>query len=207
MEPLPATAEALELLAASGDEDLGTRLVWLAAAVQEVVAHVNAMAIWFAEEDLTLVLVTPLNEPSHRRAEQVIRSSLALPIAAATRVISVVTIYSERTDVFAGRIPAVERAVGAVWNASVLNDDLAFGASDRAELAPTQLRARLTLDIAVGVLMGRRGFTLDEAEDWIAETSHASGLTPAEVAADLASTHPGLARLPGPYSGVHPSGP
>jgi hypothetical protein len=94
-----------------------------------------------------------------------------------------------------------------VWNASVLNDDLAFGARDRAELAPTQLRARLTLDIAVGVLMGRRGFTLDEAEDWIAETSDASGLTPSEVAADLASTHPGLARLPGPYSGVHPSGP
>ena len=206
MEPLPATAEALELLAASGDEDLGTRLVWLAAAVQEVVAHVNAMAIWFAEEDLTLVLVTPLNEPSHRRAEQVIRSSLALPIAAVTRVISVVTIYSERTDVFAGRIPAVERAVGAVWNASVLNDDLAFGASDRA--ARTDAAAtRLTLDIAVGVLMGRRGFTLDEAEDWIAETSHASGLTPAEVAADLASTHPGLARLPDPHSGVHASGP
>ncbi|MBD3924462.1 ANTAR domain-containing protein [Nocardioides cavernae] len=185
MEPLPASAEALELLAVSGDEDLGARAAWVAETLAEVVPQADAVAIWFADEDLTLVLVDPLAEVSRRVVDPVMRSSLALRLATSTRVISVVTIYSERVDVFAGRVSAVERAVGAVWGASVVDGDLAFDALQSAELAPAQLRARLVIDTAVGLLVGTRGLSIDEAEDWLDHVSRTGGHTALEVATQV----------------------
>lgn len=188
MEPLPATAEALGLLAASGDEDLGTRAAWVAEILTEVVPQAVAVAIWFADEDLTLVLVRPLDSLAGG-VQPVMRSSLALEMATATRVVSKVTIYSEHVDVFAGRVSAVERAVGAVWGASVVDGDLAFGARQHAELAPSQLRARLVIDTAIGLLMGIRGLSLDEAEHWLDDVALADGRTPLEVASQVLTAH------------------
>jgi hypothetical protein len=189
MDPLPATAEALAMLAASGAEDLGTRLSCLCETVVDAVPATDAVAVWFADEDLTLVLVQPQDELSRRAIYPVMQSSLALKMATPTRVVSVVTVYSERANLFAGRVWAVERAVGAVWGASVVDDDVAFGACRRAGLAPTQLRARMAVDTAVGLLMGTRGFSIDEAEDWLDHVARTSGLTTVDVAVQVLAAH------------------
>lgn len=189
MEPLPATAEALELLATYGDEDLATRLAHLGETIADVVPHVDAVAVRFAAEDLTLVLVKPQDLSPRCAVQPVMRSSLALEVATPTRAVSVVTIYSEHVDVFAGSVAAIERAVGAVRGASVVDDDLTFDSCRRAELAPTHLRNLMVIDTAVGHLMGTQGFSVDEAEDWLHHVSRTSSRTPLDVAAQILAAH------------------
>jgi hypothetical protein len=189
VEPLPATAEALDLLAAAGDEDLGTRLGWLSEVAVEVVPQAHAVAIWFIDEDVTLALAELSDHRSHRVAHPGMRSSLALELATPTRVIALVTIYSRLVDVFAGRTAAVERALGAVRGASVVNHDLAFGARRHAEVAPARLRARSVIDTAVGLLVGTRGFSIDEAEEWLEQVSRSDGRTALEVATQVLDAH------------------
>ncbi|MCY4724643.1 ANTAR domain-containing protein [Nocardioides sp. STR2] len=191
MDPLPATAQALELLGASGDEDVGARMAWLSEAAADAVPEAGAVAIWFADEDLTLAYVARHGDGSRHVVHPVMRSSLAVAMATPTRLISVVTVYSRHTDAFAGRVAALERALGAVRGASVADHDLAFDARRRAELAPTRLRSRMVIDTALGLLMGSRGLSLDEAEEWLERMSRSDGRTALEVATQVVAAHRG----------------
>ncbi|NYE36251.1 hypothetical protein F4692_001355 [Nocardioides cavernae] len=189
MEPLPATAEALDLLVASGDEGVRARVAWIGETVLEVVPHADAFALWFTDEDLTLVHIRPLIDPSVRASQRGSRTSVALSFATGGRVIAVVTIYSDREEAFAGRVEVLERRLGAVPGASLLDHDLALRCRRRAELAPAQLRSRALMDAAIGTLMGAVGLSLDQAEAWLADVARDSGRTVVAVAVQVVAAH------------------
>ena len=189
MDPLLATAEALDLLTAAGDEDARRRVAWICETVADVVPHAAAVAVWFIDEDLTLVLVKPEDRGPRNVSDLAMRSSLALRFATDRRDIAVVTIYSERAQAFDGRVGVIERVHGAVDGESVLDDDLAFDAARRAELAPAQLRAQLVVDSAVGLLVGTHGLSPDEAEDWLDHVARTSGRTALDVATTIVAAH------------------
>lgn len=189
MEPLAATADALDLLGAAGDDGPRRRVAWISEVATDVVPHADAVAVRFVDEDLTLALVSPEDGRPRTATDLVVRSSLALRIATDTRDIAVVTLYSERARAFDGRVGAIERAHGAVDGASVLDDDLAFDAARRADLAPAQLRDRLVVDTAIGLLMGDHGSGPDEAEDWLDRVARAGGRTRLEVATETVAAH------------------
>lgn len=188
MEPLPASAEALQLLTALGDDDLHGRVGWISRTVLQLVPETDALSIWFSEEDLTLVLAGPRTDHAHP-APAPMRSSLALSFATRSRVISVATVYSHEAGAFAGRVGVLERALGATEDASVLDRHLAFDARWRAQLTPVQLGDQLVMDTAVGLLMGRRGFGVDEAEDWLQHTARTSGRPVLHEAVRLLDEH------------------
>lgn len=190
MKPLPATAEALGLLAASGDERLGARLGWIAELVLDVVPHAGALSVWFVDEELMLAMSATPCGASPTAGRCATGSSLALTIASARRQIAVVTLYAEGAHAFAGRITAVERALGALPNASVLDDDVEFRSRYAAELAPSQLRGRLGIDTVIGLLMVQQGLDVGQAEDWLHDACRSTGLTEVEVANQVLSTHP-----------------
>ena len=144
----------------------------------------SALSIWFVDEDLTLTMVDADGAASLGTGDPTpppMRSSIALHIATRTRLTAIVTIYSRRAHAFAGRVSWIEHAVGAVPATSVLDDDLEFRSRRDAELAPTQVRTRQTVDMAIGHLVGR-GLDLDEAERWLDENSHLAALTRGEMA-------------------------
>lgn len=189
MQPLPATAEALDLLVAAGDEGVRTRVAWICETLLEVAPLADAFAIWFTDEDLTLVHSRPsagLLDSGTRRSP---RTSLALTFATGGRVGVVVTLYSGTTDAFAGRVDLVERRLGAVRGASLLDGDLGLASFGRAELAPAQLRSRVLMDTALGMLMGTTGLSLDEAEVWLRDAARASSRTVLAVATQVVTAH------------------
>ena len=192
MKPVPATSEVLEVLAALGDERLGTQLGWIAELVLEAVPQADAMSVWFADEELTLVMHAEQSEVPADAVRDSIRSSLAVTIADGPRTVAVITTYSGSVRAFAGRIRAVERTLGAVPNAWVLDGDVEFRSWYLAESAPSQVRGRLVIDTAVGLIMGQRGLDVIDAEDWLRDTCESSGLPLVELATRLVSNDPDL---------------
>lgn len=188
MEPLPATAEALDLLVASGDQGVRARVEWICETLAEIVPQADAFAIWFTDEDLTLVHAKPLPARGPGGARRA-RTSLALTFAMGTQVGVVVTIYSGTADAFAALVDRVERRLGAVPGASRLDEDLAMACVRRADLAPAQLRSRVLMDTALGMLMGTTGLSLDQAEDWLRDAARASARTVLAVAAQVVAAH------------------
>lgn len=188
MTPLSATSEALELLVASGDDDVRTKVAWICETVADALPHADLVSVWFTDEDLTLVHAVPTGT-RHAEAQPAMRSSLALTFATRERVIVVVTVYSQLADVFTGSVSLVEDRLGAVPGASRFDDDLELGCLRRARLAPSQLRSRMLLDTALGMLMGARGLTLDEAEDALLDAALAGGRTVLAIATQLVATH------------------
>ena len=183
LQPLPATAEAIEQLAAFGDETTNDRLRRVAKAVLDMVPA-SALSIWFVDENLTLTMIDKegaVNPGTGEPPFHTMRSSLALHIAAETRLTSIVTVYSRYPRAFTGRVSWIEHAVGAVPATSVLNDDLDFRSRLDAELAPAQIRTRQTVDRALGYLLGQ-GLDLDEAERWLTQDAQLAALTPFEMA-------------------------
>lgn len=180
MDPLPATAQVLQILADLGDDDVEAHVDWMCATILGRVPRADALAIWFSGEDLTLVFVADASAPSS--APQVKRSSISLRIAAPGRLIAVLTVYSVHADAFTGQAGALERALGAERASAVHDVDLDFTARRQAEAAPAKIRAQLAVDTAVGLLMDTHGFTVDGAEDWLQHVARSSGRTPLEVA-------------------------
>ena len=183
LHQLPATAEAIEQLAAFGDDTLNGRLQQVAKLVLEMVPA-SALSIWFVDEDLTLTMVGEEDAAEldgRERDHLQMRSSIALHIAAETRLTAIVTVYSRQARAFTGRISWIEHAVGAVPATSILDNDLGFRSRRDAELAPAQVRTKQSVDMAIGALVGR-GFDLDEAECWLGESAELMALTRFEVA-------------------------
>lgn len=189
MEPLPATAEALELLVASGDDDVRTKVAWICETVVETLPHADLVAVRFLDEDLTLVHAAPPDHTWHTEEQPPRRSSLALAFASNGRLIVVVTVYSRQAEAFAGAAGLVEARLGAVAGASRLDDDLDLTCLRQARLAPSRLRSRMLVDTAVGVLMGVRGLSLDQAEDALLDAALADRTTVVAVATRLVATH------------------
>ena len=196
MDPLPATADTLQFLAEWGDVGLGPRVAWLGERVLRVAPRSDALAVRFASEDITLVFVAPQNVRAYAAAHPVMRSSVALRVATSTRLISMITVYSEHVDAFTGRVAVIERVLGAHQGSSVLDDDLSFAARRRAESAPAQVRALLVVDTAVGLLMGLKGLSVDEAEDWLDHVAWTSGRTHLEAAKQVIADHTSPSNAP-----------
>jgi hypothetical protein len=183
LQLLPATAQAVEQLAVFGDDTLGDRLDHVAGLVLGIVPAA-ALSIWFVDEDLTFTMVAgadAAHPEGDERPDVRMKSSLTLHVAARTRLTAIITIYSRHARAFTSRVSWIEHAVGAVPASSVLDADLEFRSRRQSELAPTQVRTRQTLDMAVGVLMAQ-GLDLDEAEGWLVRRARLAALTPFEVA-------------------------
>lgn len=189
MTPLSATSEALELLVASGDEGVRTKVAWICEAVVDALPHADLVAVWFTDEDLTLVHTAPPAHTWHTEAQPARRSSLALTFATNERVIVVVTVYSRQADAFTGVVGRAEERLGAVRGASRLDADLDLACLRRARLAPTQLRSRVLMDTALGMLIGSLGLSLDEAEDALLDAALAAGSTVLAIATQVVATH------------------
>lgn len=183
LHQLPATAEAIEQLAAFGDDTLHDRLHQVAKLVLDMVPA-SALSIWFVDEDLTLTMIGEEDAPNpdgRERDHLRMRSSITLHIAAQTRLTAIVTVYSRQAQAFTGRTSWIEHAVGAVPATSILDNDLEFRSRRDAELAPAQVRTRQTVDMAIGFLVGR-GLDLDEAECWLTQGAELRALTRFEMA-------------------------
>lgn len=187
MEPLPATVEVLRLLAVHGDDSLGPRVKWMSAMILTHVPRADALAVWFCDEDLTLAFVATDDAAAAVRLDK--RSSISLRIATPTRLIAVVNVYSEHPGAFRGRAAVLERALGAERESSVLDVDLGFEARERAMAGPSQVRAALAVDTAIGLLVVAQELTIDEAERWLHDVARASGRSELDVARQVVAAH------------------
>ena len=205
LQPLPVTAEAVEQLAAFGDDTSNDKLRKVAKVVSDMVPA-SALSIWFVDEDLTLTMVDEegtVDPGTCGSTVDPMRSSIALHIATQSRLTAIVTVYSRHAQAFSGRVSWIEHAVGAVPATSVLDDDLEFRSRRDAELAPTQIRTRQTVDTAIGHLLGQ-GLDLDEAELWLTHNAQLAELTPFDMARQILEQAPDTGR---PHDGppVRPS--
>lgn len=193
--PIPATAEALSLLTAWGDDGVRDRTSWLCQSVEESSPHADAVAIRFVEDDLTLAFIRPPTYPATSSFEAPVapRSSLALTFAdvatSPTRIIAVLTIYSTREGAFTDIADVLEDALGSVRGASVLDADLVFDVLGRAVAAPAQLRAQQIQDIAIGVLMAAQNISEDEAEIWLDDAARMSTGGRTDAATKIITLH------------------
>jgi GAF domain-containing protein len=113
-----------------------------------------------------------------------IRSSLSFPIRDVDdQVVGGMNLYASEPDAFADQ-RFMEVGFGADLAEVVANADLGFRTRQFARELPERLAARETLDLAVGVMMARRGWTDERARAQLERAGELAGI-PKETVADI----------------------
>ena len=111
-----------------------------------------------------------------------VRSSLSFPIRDLEGIVAGgMNLYASEPDAFEDG-HQVEVAFGADLSEAVTNADLPFRTREFARELPERLAARSRFDLAVGVMMQRRGWTRDEARGRLEKAAGIVGLPKESVA-------------------------
>nr|WP_306416674.1 GAF and ANTAR domain-containing protein [Streptomyces sp. alain-838] len=92
-----------------------------------------------------------------------IRSSLSLPVAARTDTAGALNLYADPPDAFADSDLAALRALAAQVTEGIALSQRISDAQEFADQMQTAMRSRSVIDQALGIIMGQRHCTADEA--------------------------------------------
>ena len=145
-----------------------------------------------AEVDTT----DPLDEEQWRlfalvSAASGVASSLSLPIYRDNTLVGGANLYASTPDAFAGRHEQLADALGARAAEAVTNADLSFSTRLDAAAAPQQMRDRIEIETATGLLAARSGSDLEVAQRLLREAAVRAGVPLALVARVLVLAHRG----------------
>lgn len=119
-----------------------------------------------------------------------VRSSLSLPILAPDgSAVGAVNVYSSRSDAFRDSAELLAAARQVPVDQLVTNADLPFKNREYARGFPAQVEAKERMDLAVGLLVGMRGWHPDEARARLRDSAVEAGLPPERVADLIASLY------------------
>ena len=116
------------------------------------------------------------------------------PVAAVyrdDRLVGGVNLYASTRDSFAGRQEQLVEALGGRAGEAVANADLSFSTRLDAAAAPQQMRDRIEIETATGLLAARSGADLEVAQRLLREAAARAGVPLALVARVLVLVHRG----------------
>lgn len=115
-----------------------------------------------------------------------VRSTLSMPVLGPTgSVVGGVTLYGAATTTFDGLHEDLALVCHAWAGGAVANADLAFDSRRRARAAPEELRERVRIDTAVGVLAHALGIPVEVARTRLREAAASAGTSPSVTARAL----------------------
>jgi GAF domain-containing protein len=138
----------------------------------------------------------PLDEERWQLFSQVsaasgVASSLSLPVYRDDRLVGGVNLYASGRDSFTGRQDQLVEALGGRAGEAVANADLSFSTRLDAAEAPQQMRERIEIETATGLLAARSGSDLEAAQRLLREAAARAGISAALVARVLVLVHRG----------------
>ena len=141
-------------------------------------------------------MADPLDEERWQLFSQVsaasgVASSLSLPVYRHDRLVGGVNLYASGSDSFAGRQERLVEALGGRAGEAVANADLSFSTRLDAAAAPQQMRDRIEIETATGLLAARSGSDLEVAQRLLREAAARAGVSAALVARVLVLVHRG----------------
>lgn len=122
-------------------------------------------------------------------AARTIRSTLTLPVMAEGDVVETVSLYATSEAAFVGHHDQMAGVFGAWAAGAVTNADLSFSTRDEARLAPTRVRERIIIDVAIGILAARLNLEVTEAERRMELAAADAGLELIALARAIVRTH------------------
>jgi GAF domain-containing protein len=145
-----------------------------------------------AEIDVT----DPMDEEQWRlfslvSAASGVASSLSLPIYRDNALVGGANLYASTANAFTGRHEQLADALGARAAEAVTNADLSFSTRLDAAAAPQQMRDRIEIETATGLLAARSGKDLEVAQQLLREAAVRAGVPLALVARVLVLAHRG----------------
>jgi GAF domain-containing protein len=120
-----------------------------------------------------------------------VASSLSLPIYRDNALVGGANLYASTADAFSGRHEQLADALGARAAEAVTNADLSFSTRLDAAAAPQQMRDRIEIETATGLLAARSGKDLEVAQQLLREAAVRAGVPLALVARVLVLAHRG----------------
>jgi GAF domain-containing protein len=120
-----------------------------------------------------------------------VASSLSLPIYRDDTLVGGANLYAATADAFIGRHEQLADALGAHAAEAVTNADLSFSTRLDAAAAPQQMRDRIEIETATGLLAARSGKDLEVAQQLLREAAVRAGVPLALVARVLVLAHRG----------------
>jgi GAF domain-containing protein len=120
-----------------------------------------------------------------------VASSLSLPIYRDNALVGGANLYASTADAFTGRHEQLADALGARAAEAVTNADLSFSTRLDAAAAPQQMRDRIEIETATGLLAARSGKDLEVAQQLLREAAVRAGVPLALVARVLVLAHRG----------------
>ena len=141
-------------------------------------------------------MADPLDEERWQLFSQVsaasgVASSLSMPVYRDDRLVGGVNLYASGSDSFAGRKDLLVEALGGRVGESVANADLTFSTRVDAAAAPQQMRDRIEIETATGLLAARSGTDLEAAQRLLREAAARANISAALVARVLVLVHRG----------------
>jgi len=114
-----------------------------------------------------------------------VRSTLTLPLVSGGRVRGTVNLYAASPAAFVGLHDELADIFGAWASGAVANADLSFATRRQAQRAPEQLRERLVIDTAIGIVAAQLRTDVGTAEDRLRAAATRAGVTVAHLARDI----------------------
>jgi GAF domain-containing protein len=147
-------------------------------------------------ESAEVDMADPLDEEQWRlfslvSAASGVASSLSLPIYRGDTLVGGANLYGSTADAFTGRHAQLADALGARAAEAVTNADLSFSTRLDAAAAPQQMRDRIEIETATGLLAARSGKDLEVAQQLLREAAVRAGVPLALVARVLVLAHRG----------------
>jgi GAF domain-containing protein len=118
-----------------------------------------------------------------------VASSLSLAVMKHDEVVGGVNLYASTPDAFIGHDEALATALGASAGSAVTDADLGFFTRRLAEQAPSRLRERRDVEVAVGLLAARYDESVDQAQERLATAAARAGVAQPLVARVLVAIH------------------
>jgi GAF domain-containing protein len=120
-----------------------------------------------------------------------VASSLSLPIYRDNALVGGANLYASTANAFTGRHEQLADALGARAAEAVTNADLSFSTRLDAAATPQQMRDRIEIETATGLLAARSGKDLEVAQQLLREAAVRAGVPLALVARVLVLAHRG----------------
>ncbi|WP_122816887.1 hypothetical protein [Nocardioides pantholopis] len=118
-------------------------------------------------------------------AAHAVASTLTLPIITGSDVLGCVNLYAATKHAFTGHHEEIAHIFEAWAPGAVTNADLEFSTRHTAQQAPTVLREKVRIAMAVGWLAESHRLEVDEARELFDQAVLRTGVTPAELAETL----------------------
>ncbi len=111
-----------------------------------------------------------------------VASSLSLPIIGADGVVGGVNLYASVPDAFVGLHEKVAEAVDSDAAFAVSNADLSFSTLKHAMEAPTRIRERGDINLALGIISETHGVNIPVARERLRNAAARAGISEAQAA-------------------------